>query len=67
MRGRATGVRDALRPYRFGANGFYLVGIRDGGRRVDANHGPLSGRLVYEVCHRGRAICTSKGPERTVR
>lgn len=67
LQGRATGVQNALRPYRFGAAGFYLVGVRQRGRRVDASHGPLSEGLVYELCHAGRAICTSKRPGRGAR
>jgi len=51
------GERRALERFRFGAEGFYIVGVVDGGRRVDASHGPLSRSEAYEVCHDGRAIC----------
>lgn len=55
--GRIAGARLTLARFRFGANGFYLVGIVRGGRRVDASHGPLRDGDGYRLCHHGRAVC----------
>ena len=55
--GRRAGARRALERFRFGGNGFYLVAVRNGGRKVDASHGPLPQGRAYRVCRGGNAVC----------
>ncbi len=55
--GVRAGERRALGRFRFGAEGFYLVSVVDGGRQVETSRGPLSDSAAYEVCRDGRAIC----------
>lgn len=58
--GAQAGERQALERFRFGDEGFYIVGIVDGGRQVDASHGPLGRSEAYEVCRDGSAICVRR-------
>ncbi len=58
-RGRRAGARQALGRFGFRANGFYLVGVRHGGREVDASHGPLPEGRAYRVCRDGSAVCAA--------
>jgi len=57
--GRLAGERRTLGRFDFEADGFYLVGVAEGGRRVDARHGPLPADKAYVVCRAGRAVCVS--------
>jgi hypothetical protein len=57
--GRAAGARAVVSRFRFGPDGFYLVGVAHGGRRVEARHGPLREGAAYELCHGERAICVT--------
>ncbi len=61
-RGRRAGTRRALERFGFRGNGFYLVGVRDGGREVDARHGPLPDDRAYRVCRDGSAVCAAGPP-----
>ncbi len=58
--GQLAGERRTLGRFDFEADGFYLVGVAEGGRRVDARHGPLPADKAYAVCRAGRAICVSE-------
>lgn len=57
--GQRAGERRALERFGFEADGFYVVGIGEGGRRVDARHGPLPPDKAYVICRAGRAVCVS--------
>ena len=61
-RGRRAGARRALERFGFSGNGFYLVGVRDGGGEVDASHGPLPEGRAYRVCRDGSAVCAAARP-----
>ncbi len=55
--GLQAGEDRTLARFRLGDDGFYIVGIVNGGREVDASHGPLGQSKAYEVCRDGAAIC----------
>lgn len=57
--GRRAGERQALGRFGFEDDGFYVVGIAEGGRRVGARHGPLPKNKAYVICREGRAVCVS--------
>lgn len=57
----AAGTGRALEAFELGADGFYVVGVRDGGKQVDATHGPLESGGAYELCRDGAAVCFSGG------
>ena len=55
--GQRVGESQALDRFGFEADGFYVVGVAEGGRRVEAQHGPLPADKAYGVCRAGRAVC----------
>ena len=59
--GRTAGAREALERFRFGRDGFYVVGIARGGRRVGASRGPIRDDVAFELCRGERAICIARG------
>lgn len=63
VEGARAGERRALARFRFRGGGFYIVGVADGGRQVDASQGPLNRSDAYAVCRDGRSVCVRKaGP-----
>ena len=60
--GAEAGERRALARFGFGDAGFYIVAVVDGGRQVDASHGPLGQSESYGVCRDGSAVCVQPAP-----
>ena len=59
--GRLAGSSEALGSFAFADDGFYIVGVSRGGRRLGISQGPLRPGDAYELCDAGSRPCVRRG------